>query len=57
MKCFLLELSNGFLDVTPRTQGIGEEMIHLTELFFKKYASNATTKERKRNQKSAREDL
>lgn len=25
MKCFLLELSNGFLDVTPRTQGIGEK--------------------------------
>lgn len=27
------------------------------ELFFKKYASNTTTKERKRNQKNAREDL
>lgn len=35
MKCFLLELSNGFLDVMPRTQGIGKKLYTSLNYFLK----------------------
>lgn len=54
---FFAGVKQWFLRCDAKDTRNREKMIYLTELFFKKYASNTTTKERKRNQKNAREDL
>lgn len=54
---FFAGVKQWFLRCDAKDTRNREKMIHLTELFLKKYASNTTTKERKRNQKNAKEEV